>query len=209
MCVSRHTSYTHSTYIYRQARIAPLPSLSIAGGSTVVILTPEADDPMFSDFWEFSFDVLATKFKMFGVHAIAAPWMTTPLVTDYSRSFVYIANLAWGYHYYPERWIAWLEAWPKEAKLINSASLVLWNTQKTYLQDLEKAGVSVIPTIYTDCINEGILIDAAAHLGASDIIVKPQISACSFNMVRVSAGSADSSSAPSKAYTSRSLSHLS
>jgi hypothetical protein len=166
----------------------------------VVILTPETDDPMFSEFWEFSFELLAAKLKMFGVHAIAAPWMTTPLAVDSSRSFVYIANLAWGYHYDPERWIAWLQAWPKEAKLINPASLLLWNTRKTYLQDLEKADAPVIPTLYTDYIDEKILNDAAAHFGTSDLIVKPQISACSFNMVRVLVGSLDFASAPSKAH---------
>jgi hypothetical protein len=68
--------------------------LSTCDVSTVVILTPETDDPMFSEFWEFSFDLLAAKLKMSGVHAIAASWMTTPLPIDSSRSFVYTANLA-------------------------------------------------------------------------------------------------------------------
>ena len=163
---------------------------------------------MFADLWEFSFDILAAKFAMFGVHAIAAPWMTTPLPSDSVHSFVYIANLAWGYHYDTERWITWLHAWPKEAKLINSPSLLLWNTRKTYLQGLEKAGVPVIPTLYTDCIDEKTLNGAAEYFSTSDLIVKPQISACSFNMVRVLVGTSGFAGAPSKAHASLSSSRF-
>ena len=113
---------------------------------TIVILTPAADDPMFADFWQFNFNQLSCKFAEFGIRVIGAPWMTTPLASDQSRSFIYIANLAWGYHYQPDRWNAWHRDWPKDVSLINSPSLLLWNTQKTYLQHLQKAGVRTIPT---------------------------------------------------------------
>jgi hypothetical protein len=189
----------------RQASVTPQLVLSNIRTSVVVILTPELDNLMFADFWRFSFDKLASKFELFGVRAIAAPWMTTPLSSDSAHSFTYIANLAWGYHELADRWDAWLRVWPKEVKLINSPSLLLWNTRKTYLQDLEKAGVSVIPTLYVDYIDEKTLIDAAVHFGCSDLIVKPQVSASSFNIVRVLVGSTDFASAPSKMNANLSL----
>lgn len=164
----------------------------------MVILTPELNDPMFAELWQFSFDKLAAKFEVFGVRAIAAPWSTTPLPSDSSHSFIYIANLAWGYHQSVDQWDAWLRAWPKETKLINSPSLLLWNTRKTYLQDLQKSGIPVIPTLYVEHIDEKTLIDAATHFATSDLIVKPQVSACSYNIVRVLVENTDFISAPSK-----------
>ncbi|CAF0856981.1 unnamed protein product [Adineta steineri] len=174
----------------------------------VVILTPELNDPMFAEFWKFSFDQLASKFKEFGVRAIAAPWMTTPLSSDTSQSFIYIANLAWGYHYYPDRWNSWLRNWPKEFKLFNSPSLLLWNTRKTYLQDLKNAGIPIIPTLHVEHIDEKILIDAAANFNTSDLMVKPQISACSFNTIRVLVGSNDFACAPKSLSTSDAVAEL-
>jgi hypothetical protein len=174
------------------------PISSNTEAPVVVILTPEVNDPMFTDIWKFSFDMLASKFEVLGVRAIAAPWQTTPVSSDSSHSFIYIANLAWGYHLFTDQWNAWLCNWPKEVRLINSPSLMLWNTRKTYLQDLEKAGISVIPTVYVEHIDEKTLVDAAAHFRTSDLIVKPQVSACSFNIVRVLVDSTDFTSAPSK-----------
>ncbi|CAF0874775.1 unnamed protein product [Adineta ricciae] len=172
------------------------PTLSNMETPTIVILTPAADDPMFADFWQFNFNQLSCKFAEFDIRVIGAPWMTTPLASDRSRSFIYIANLAWGYHYQPDRWKAWLRDWPKDISLINSPSLLLWNTQKTYLQHLQKAGVRTIPTLYVEHVNEEVLIDAAKHFNVSDLIVKQQISACSFNILRILVGSDDFASAP-------------
>jgi hypothetical protein len=73
-----------------------------------------------------------------------------------------------------------------------------WNTRKTYLNDLEEAGVPVIPTIYVDHVDEATLENAAAHFGVADLVVKPQVSASSHNIMRVLVGSDDYTSAPSK-----------
>ncbi|CAF3428222.1 unnamed protein product [Rotaria sp. Silwood1] len=163
----------------------------------VVILTPEFDDAATFGDWRFSFDQLASNFQMLGAHAVATPWPTAPLAFDSSCSSIrYVVNLVWGYHTVPDRWEAWLRAWPKDMILINSPSLLLWNTRKTYLKELEKAGIPVVPTLYVEQIDEKILIDAAAHFSTSDLIVKPQVSASAFNMLRVLVGSSDFTSSP-------------
>ncbi|CAF0975562.1 unnamed protein product [Rotaria sordida] len=134
---------------------------------------------------------------MLGAHTIATPWFTAPLAFDSSwASIRYIVNLAWGYHTVPDRWEAWLRAWPKDMILINSPSLLLWNTRKTYLKELEKAGIPIVPTLYVEEIDEKTLVDAAAHFATADLIVKPQISACSFNTLHVLVGSLDFASSP-------------
>ncbi|CAF3339846.1 unnamed protein product [Rotaria socialis] len=162
----------------------------------VVILTPELNDTYSGDSWRFSFDQLAAKFQMIGAHAISLPWPKAPIIHNSSSSIRYVANLAWGYHTIVDRWTKWLHSWPKDTILINSPSLLLWNTRKTYLKELEKANISVIPTLYVEQIDEKILNDAAAHFSSSDLIVKPQVSASGFNMVRVLVGSSDFASSP-------------
>ncbi|CAF2482744.1 unnamed protein product [Rotaria sp. Silwood2] len=136
---------------------------------------------------------------MLGAHVIATPWPTAPLTLDSSLSSIrYVVNLAWGYHTVVDRWEAWLHAWPNDVILINSPSLLLWNTHKTYLKELKKAGIPIVPTLYAEEIDEKTLIDAAAHFDTTDLIVKPQVSASSFNMLRVLVGSSDFASSPSK-----------
>ncbi|UJR32517.1 hypothetical protein I4U23_019979 [Adineta vaga] len=186
----------------------PKSILSDNDKPTIVILTPELNDPMFADFWRFNFDELACKFAEFGIIAISAPWMTTPLSCNSTNKFIYIANLAWGYHYRPDQWDTWLHNWPKEIKLINSPSLLQWNTRKTYLQDLQKADVQIIPTLYIESFDEKVLINAAKHFGVSDLIVKPQVSACSFNIVRVLVDSNDFASAPRSMSPSEAVAEL-
>lgn len=187
-----------SIFYVREMSVIPRPILSTTETPIVVILTPEFDDPAFDEFLRFYFDKLASKFEQLGVHAIAASWLTTPLSTNSSNPYIYLANLAWGYHCVADQWNTWLHAWPKETKLINSPSLLLWNTRKTYLQDLQKAGIPIIPTLYVEHIDEKTLTDAAAHFATSDLIVKPQVSASGFNTVRVLVDSTVSTSASSK-----------
>lgn len=181
----------------RESDVIPRSISLNADVRTVVILTPQSDDPMFADIWQFSFEKLAEKFEVLGVRALAIPWLTAPLPCDSSQHPIYTVNLAWGYHRSTDQWMAWLRQWPREIKLINSPSLLLWNTRKTYLQDLQTAGIPTIPTLYVEHIDEKTLHDAAVYFNTPDLIVKPQISACSFNMIRVLVDNPDIISAPS------------
>lgn len=175
-----------------------------------MVLTPEPDDAMYGQRWQPSFNRYAPLFRAVGASVLATPWSRTPLSSDSASSFVYIANLTWGYHFVPDRWNAWLRAWPKQARIINSIKLLMWNTRKTYLRDLELAGIPVIPTLYVDHIDQAALINASEHFSTSDLVVKPVVSACSFNMVRVVTRNEDVSKAPSTSFgkTKRTISSL-
>ncbi|MDO8144450.1 MULTISPECIES: RimK family alpha-L-glutamate ligase [Isoptericola] len=81
------------------------------------------------------------------------------------------------YDYSPRRdeFIEWARSVPN---LANAADVIAWNTDKTYLQTLDEAGVPVIPTIW---------LDPERHLGKraihtrmpafGDFVVKPVVSA--------------------------------
>jgi glutathione synthase/RimK-type ligase-like ATP-grasp enzyme len=100
-----------------------------------------------------------------------------------------VALLAWGYHLHPERWLALLGRWPAGVPLFNPAALMRWNTRKTYLADLEAAGVPIVPTLFGDAAPPAIA-SAFDRLGADELVVKPQVSAGSHETYRLKRGDA-------------------
>jgi hypothetical protein len=163
----------------------------------VIILTPALDDSANADSWQTSYNQYADNFRKLGAHVESEPWPTSPSSSD-SSSSIYVAVLTWGYHLNRDQWDEWLDNWPPNVRLINSPKLLTWNTSKTYLEDLKRAGLPTIPTIYVPRVDETILDDAAKYFGVADLIIKPQVSASSHNMKRVLVGSNDFTSAPSK-----------
>ena len=54
--------------------------------------------------------------------------------------------------------------------------LLRWNSDKRYLQDLGRAGVSVVPTRTVEALDEAALEDARAEFGGT-LVIKPPVSA--------------------------------
>ena len=100
-----------------------------------------------------------------------------------------LALFAWGYHLDVARWDAMLAAWPSERPLFNPPALLAWNTRKTYLLELEAAGVPIVPSRFgrADAASIAAAFDA---FGCDELVVKPQISAGSHQTVRVRRGHA-------------------
>jgi glutathione synthase/RimK-type ligase-like ATP-grasp enzyme len=63
------------------------------------------------------------------------------------RRTVYVLRSTWNYHLYYEQFHDFLEHFLGTDLLINDAQLVLWNTDKRYLQDLATCGIAVVPTL--------------------------------------------------------------
>ena len=83
--------------------------------------------------------------------------------------------LAWGYQREPARWYGLIETW-KGLPFANSLETLRWNTNKSYLLELEASGISIVPTLVTPSL-EAADIDAARTLfGSSSLVVKPTIS---------------------------------
>jgi hypothetical protein len=96
-----------------------------------------------------------------------------------------LALLAWGYHLDLPAWTALLDRWPASVPLFNAPELMRWNTRKTYLAELEDAGVPTVPTLFGPS-DPG----AFDRLGTDEIIVKPQVSAGSYETYRLKRGDA-------------------
>ncbi len=116
-------------------------------------------------------DALVDALADVGVHASWTTW-GAPAGAD-----LVVLRSTWDY---PERlpeFLAWCDA---EPALVNPASVVRWNIDKTYLVDLARHGVPVVPT-------------AVAGPGFTDwpdgeFVVKPTVGAGSRGALRVAAG---------------------
>jgi glutathione synthase/RimK-type ligase-like ATP-grasp enzyme len=99
---------------------------------------------------------------------------------DWAAVDLAVVRSCWDYSWRLEEFLAWAESVPR---LRNSADIVRWNTDKTYLRDLELAGLPVVPTVWNP-VREDELPDAG------EWVVKPSISAGSRDTARWSSRSA-------------------
>lgn len=150
----------------------------------VVVLTPDPSETEYAERWPGNFAAYAAVLARAGLEASARPWTDGP---DPAAA-LHLPLLAWGYHHAVERWLAALEAWPAEAPLANAPSLLAWNTRKTYLAELEAAGVATLPTLFLDRAGPEDLAAARERFGVEDLVLKPQVSAGSHLTRRLRAG---------------------
>lgn len=91
---------------------------------------------------------------------------------------VVIIRSTWDYHLRASEFIKWLERIEAQCPVINDPSVIRWNLKKSYLLELEKAGVSVVPTLLTSRTEEAeTTLRRTNARGWTDLVVKPLISA--------------------------------
>ncbi|MDE3206416.1 MAG: hypothetical protein KGQ66_19595 [Acidobacteriota bacterium] len=59
-----------------------------------------------------------------------------------------LVTYVWGYVSNREAFLAWAERTAPTAQLINPLPVLRWNTDKTYLADLDRAGIPTVPTTF-------------------------------------------------------------
>lgn len=91
-----------------------------------------------------------------------------------------------GYHKQMEQFEALLEDVENRKILsLNSTSIMRWNAEKNYLQEMENKGISVIPTLWLDGWNTKEIIHWAHQHQHQEIVIKPVISAGAYLTFRV------------------------
>ena len=112
---------------------------------------------------------------------------------DWARFDLVVIRTTWDYHDRPQEFLDTMAAIARSgALLFNPLSLVRWNLNKLYLQDLYRRGVPIVPTRFADGLVEQ--AELAAHfetLGARELILKPVISASAFNTFHVTRNQQD------------------
>jgi glutathione synthase/RimK-type ligase-like ATP-grasp enzyme len=109
-------------------------------------------------------------------------------LVDWESYDIVVIKSTWDYFNKPMQFRAWLHGMQqREIRMFNSPETILWNIDKSYLKDLEKAGIPTIPTIWLDQNMQTDLPVVMSQLGASEIIIKPRISGASKNTFKVNA----------------------
>ncbi|MEO7102630.1 MAG: hypothetical protein ABI311_04680 [Gemmatimonadaceae bacterium] len=124
-----------------------------------------------------------------GATVSASIW--TDRSIDWSGFDAIVLRSTWDYYERAAEFRAWIDALDAiKAPIWNPPPVLRWSMNKTYLQDLEKAGVPVVPTIW---LSKGDAPDLRALLverGWAEAIVKPVISANASRTWRVSIANA-------------------
>jgi hypothetical protein len=114
------------------------------------------------------------------VDALGAEGVTADVVrwddasADWDAYRLSVIRSTWDYAWRLPEFLAWAGRVPR---LRNAADVVRWNTDKTYLRDLERAGLPVVPTVWNPA--------AEADLPeATEWVVKPSVSAGSRDTAR-------------------------
>lgn len=113
------------------------------------------------------------------VRVVSVPWDSRDM--DWSQLDAVVIRSTWDYHRRCDDFCVWAERVEAAGTpLWNPAAVVRWNADKRYLRDLERAGVSVVPT---EWIRRGSRADLRAVLerrGWQRAVVKPSVSATGY-----------------------------
>ena len=113
-----------------------------------------------------------------GWHVDKVSWRAR---ADWDRYEAVVIRSPWDYHETPATLDAFLGVLDgidaSTAVLLNGLRSVRWNVRKTYLRDLEAAGVPVIPTVWRERLGPGEAAGLFDAVGTDEIVVKPTLGA--------------------------------
>lgn len=110
-------------------------------------------------------------------HAMAA-WHDAD--EDWGRARLTLIRSTWNYVARHEEFVAWAERVDQVGRLCNPAAVVRWNAHKSYLVELAAKGLPVVPTVWVRQGSEVSLAEICDREGWRRVVIKPAISAGSF-----------------------------
>lgn len=158
----------------------------------IAVLTPDPADHSYASQWPGVRDRLAAALAAEGIEAVATPW--TDHISDPTGLADYpliLPMIVWGYHRDHRRWLKACATWTAaDLPLANPASVLAWNSDKTYLARLAARGVPIPETVWSNGVTADTLTDAFAATGADQLIIKPTVSGGAWKTLRLSPGEA-------------------
>lgn len=154
--------------------------------TTVDLLSTQAERR--DDAWEhdLQFQALGDACRGFGIDLVEIAWDAVDL--DPAEFDAFVIGTTWDYMENSDGFLARLAELAALRPLFNDLDTVRWNIDKTYLRELETAGVRVVPTRWCDRADGGAIETAFEAFGCDDLVVKPQVGAGAWRQVRVTRG---------------------
>lgn len=91
-----------------------------------------------------------------------------------------VLRSTWNYYDDVDRFLAWVDRTAARTTLLNPASVVRANVRKTYLLELERTGLPIVPTAIVTAASKEPVAAIARDRGWPAIVIKPVVSAGSF-----------------------------
>jgi glutathione synthase/RimK-type ligase-like ATP-grasp enzyme len=127
--------------------------------------------------------LLVSALEEIGISGVPAVWSRSSI--DWDSFDALVMRSPWDYFERPAEFRSWLDARIASGVLMcNSREILDWNFDKSYLQDLARKGVDLVPTV---CIARREKADIAALArarGWDDIVVKPTIGGGGYRTLR-------------------------
>jgi hypothetical protein len=156
----------------------------------IAVLTPDPADKSYIGRWPEVLARLKATLEGTGAAVLPTPW--TDHVEDASGlegHELILPVIAWGYHRDHARWLKACTTWAAAGlPLTNPASVLGWNSDKTYLARLADKGVPIPPTRWSDGVTQAQVEAVFAETGTPALIVKPTVSAGAFRTLRLTPG---------------------
>lgn len=116
---------------------------------------------------------------LYGVDVRVAPWDAG--AASWADCEAVLLRSCWDYHHRVEEFVSWARGLEATGTVVlNPAETAAWNARKTYLREVEAAGLPTVPTIWLlDEDVEGCRT-AIAGSGWDRVVLKPIVGASSF-----------------------------
>lgn len=112
-----------------------------------------------------------------GVDPIVAVWNDADV--DWQQFDLVVIRSTWDYTQHHQGFLQWARGLESVSALLNPLPVIAWSSEKTYLRDLQRAGVPIVPTTF-------VAPGQPWTFPMSEFVVKPAISAGSRNTFRMS-----------------------
>ncbi|WP_029418287.1 ATP-grasp domain-containing protein [Brevundimonas bacteroides] len=156
----------------------------------IAVLTPAADDGTYGPHWPEVMERLAAALALADLTVRPLAWLDhvddASLLLDFP---LVLPLLTWGYHQHHTRWLQATQTWAQAGvRIANPASVLAWNSDKTYLRRFEAEGVAIPPTVWTQGVTDAEIAAAFDRFETDTLILKPTVSGGAWKTLKVARG---------------------
>ncbi len=121
-------------------------------------------------------DALRPAFADAGLELVEINWHA-PL-GEFEGLEMVLLGTSWDYQDHPTEFLVKLEALAGMGITVcNPPKVVRWNTEKTYLRELEERGAHIVPTVWLEDAERSDILAAIEMFGTDRVVVKRQVGA--------------------------------
>lgn len=104
---------------------------------------------------------------------------------DWADAGICVLRSTWDYHLHYSEFLDWLDTVSAVTTVWNSPTLIKWNSDKNYMQELQEKKVPIVPTEFFTRNKPRSVKEVMAKRGWSTAIIKPSIGLCTFGVKKI------------------------